>query len=145
MKWEGADGFRKSTRDVLEFVRVAAARRMMEIAKAQRDMALEGFWTYKIGLRTGRSRALYAIKPDQTMFTRNAVHLGLEVGYTDWPDHDKWWPTGPPLEFYPVMLDRGTTGRTSRPFHTAAVDFAARRFYREMPFVIDEAFVRAVS
>lgn len=139
MKWEGAAEFRAMQKDVVETIRFETARAMMEVAKEQRDRALEGFWTYGIKMITGRSRALYAIHPGEGMFTPLATKVVVEVGYNAWPETDVHSPDEP-IPFYPWFLNYGTSKMSARPFHSAAILVTEPIFQRRTSEAMAKAF-----
>lgn len=142
MKWSGAAEFRAMQMDVIEEVRVAAARSCMETAKQQREDALEGFTTYGIRMITGRSRALYSISPGPGMFEPYATRVEVSVGYSDWPETDRFSPDDE-IPFYPWFLNYGTRFMSPRPYHTAAMEKNEKPFYEKAFDAMDLAFRKA--
>lgn len=142
MKWQGTAEFIAMQNDIVEEVRVSAARACMEAAKDQRDRALEGFWTYRIRLITGRSRALYAVKPGAGMFQQGATKVTVDVGYSDWPDSDAM-SGGDPIAFYPWFLNYGTVYMPARPFHTSAISRTEPEFYKDAMDAMHQAYAKA--
>ena len=142
MKWQGATEFQHDNKAFAEDCRVAAARANMEAAKFQREAALNNFFTYNIRMITGRSRALYAIKPGEGMFTTGATKVVVEVGYHNFPYYDKW-SDGEYIEFYPWFLNYGTKYMSARPFHTSAMDETEPVFYDLCASYMADAFAKA--
>lgn len=144
--WKGAESFKPMGKALAEIVRVAAARSMMESGKRQRDRALEGFSTFGIRMITGRSRALYAVTPLTSMFTKgtSVSMMAIEVGYSKWPKRDAHSPDRD-IPFYPAFLNYGTEKMPMRPYHTAAVEATEPEFYRDMEAAMDRAMQKAAA
>ena len=142
MKWAGAADFRDMLPNIVEEVRVAAARSAMESAKQQREDALQGFTTYGIRMITGRSRALYSIAPGAGMFEPYSTRVEVSVGYNEWPETDKHSPDDE-IPFYPWFLNYGTRFMNARPFHTAAVEKNEGPFYENAFAAMDLAYKKA--
>ena len=144
--WQGAEKFGAMNDMVAEIARVAAARKMMEVGKRQRDRALDNFGKFGIRMITGRSRSLYAVKPLTPMFTPGASvsHLAISVGYNEWPKRDAHSPDED-IPFYPAFLNYGTEKMPARPYHTAAVEATEPEFFEEMDAAVDEALRKAAA
>lgn len=138
MKWSGSASFKAKNKMLTEQLRVAAARVCMESAKEQRNIALEGFWTYRIRMITGRSRALYAAAPGEGMLTPGATKVSYDAGYLVWPKTDAF-SMGKEIPFYPWYLNFGTAKMAARPFHTAAVDAMRPKFKRRVNKALKDA------
>lgn len=148
MRWEGVAEFQDLNKEFAEEVRVAAARANMEAAKYQRDAALDGFHAYGIRMITGRSRALYAIRPGEGMFQPGATLVVVDVGYNSWPDYDHL-SGGKFIEFYPWFLNYGTSYMKARPYHTNAMDETEELYYdwcyRYMSAAFESAAAKAAK
>ena len=126
------DEFLDGLEEMKERMRVGAARHCFETATLQRDRAMGNMGSMMIGLVTGRSRALYAVKAGAGSFGGTMGSVAAYAGYLSWPDD---------VEFYPKFLDEGTVKMAARPYHSEAVETASDFFFSEAGRVYD--FARA--
>jgi hypothetical protein len=113
-----------------ERARVGAARHNYESARLTQDRALQNMSDLGIGLVTGRSRSLYALKAGSGAFGATGGSLAAFAGYLGWPGD---------VVFYPVFLNDGTVKMPARPFHDMAVETGRRFFAKEAGRVFDFA------
>lgn len=129
-EWRGMDEFLGELDDMKERMRVGAARHCFETATLQRDRALANMGSMGIHLRTGRSRALYAVKAAPGSFGGTMGSVAAYAGYLAWPAD---------VVFYPKFLDEGTVKMVARPYHSEAVETAEDFFFGEAGRVYDYA------
>lgn len=118
MRWSGMDDFLAGLEQMPVNLDKYATALAFSTARNMREYGLENMSSHRIGLVTGRSRALYGAA------LRGSTAI---AGYLSWPDE---------VVFYPQFLNDGTSRTRARPYHDEAFDRAARDFANGMPGVI---------
>lgn len=113
MEWENVTTYRRNLRRMPVLLKRFAAAAAAASAAHMQDEAMQNMSDMRIGLVTGRSRALYAVRAS------TAGSIAAYAGYLAWPRD---------VEFYPRYLNDGTSKMVSKPYHDMAFE-ASRRFF----------------
>lgn len=131
MRWEGMDQFLAFLDAAPENLRRLAGAHAAASAHHMRDHAMQNMGAMRIGLVTGRSRALYGVVVDPAAYDMKASgSVAAYAGYLSWPDE---------VEFYPRFLNDGTSRMGARPYHDLAFDQTRGFFERGMRRALERA------
>ncbi len=123
MSWrlEGFDAFEADMRSMGARLERLTTTHSFFSAKEMQQNAMQNMGDMRIGLITGRSRALYGAA------LRGMIGM---AGYLVWPED---------VEFYPAFLNNGTSRMMARPFHDLAFEQTRDFFYDGMARCLAQA------
>ncbi|REF69646.1 hypothetical protein [Paracoccus versutus] len=122
MEWEGVDQFLAFLNAAPGNLRRLAGAHAAASAHYMRDQAMANMGGMRIGLVTGRSRALYGVRVEPAAYDpRASGSVAAYAGYLAWPSD---------VVFYPRFLNDGTSRMAARPYHDLAFD-QTRPFFEQ--------------
>lgn len=122
MKWEGVDQFLQFLDQAPDNLRRLAGAHAAASAHHMRDHAMANMGMMRIGLVTGRSRALYGVRVNPAAYDmRTSGSVAAYAGYLNWPGD---------VVFYPAFLNDGTSRMGARPYHDLAFE-QTRPFFEQ--------------
>lgn len=124
MEWENVTEYRRNLKRSPVLLKRFAAAATAATAAYMQDQAMQNMVDMRIGLVTGRSRALYAVSAS------TAGSVAAYAGYLSWPGD---------VEFYPKFLNDGTSRMEAKPYHDMAYEASQAFFNNAMEQALDAA------